>query len=327
MGTFFCSAALVILIASDTLLEASSSRCFAPTFKPLPYDSRPSKFTPRARKPSHELPDEWDWRNVDGTNYLTPTLNQHIPRYCGSCWAHGSLSSLADRIKILRNAQWPDITLSIQALLNCGGTAVGTCDGGEDITAYEYVHKHGIPDETCQVYEATDLICSSEHICKTCDGVFQHDTCGPVKEYKKYYVEEYGSVQGVDDMKEEIFTRGPISCQVDAEPLKNYTGGIVTAAGSEPNHIIAVVGWGYDLPSDSYYWICRNSWGSYWGEAGFFRAKMGTNTVLIEGACGWATPKWPPRLFIDNEISPRSARTETYLAPPAPLLQYGLLLQ
>ena len=81
------------------------------------------------------LPPAFSWSNVDGVNYLTKNLNQHIPVYCGSCWAHGSVSSLADRIKIKRKAEFPDINLSIQFLLNC--RLGGSCNGGDHLATYQ----------------------------------------------------------------------------------------------------------------------------------------------------------------------------------------------
>mmetsp|Transcript_33437 Transcript_33437/g.72242 ORF Transcript_33437/g.72242 Transcript_33437/m.72242 type:complete len:179 (-) Transcript_33437:708-1244(-) len=77
-----------------------------------------------------ELPTEWDWGNIDGKSFLTHSLNQHIPQYCGSCWAHGALSALGDRIKIARGGVGDDINLSVQYLLNCGGGVAGSCWGG-----------------------------------------------------------------------------------------------------------------------------------------------------------------------------------------------------
>lgn len=62
--------------------------------------------------PVNDAPLIWEWNNIEGRSFVTNIRNQHIPQYCGSCWAHAATSSISDRIKIGRNAAWPDINIS-----------------------------------------------------------------------------------------------------------------------------------------------------------------------------------------------------------------------
>jgi len=252
-----------------------------------------------------ELPQSFTWSNVDNINYLTKNLNQHIPVYCGSCWAHGSISALADRIKIARKAAWPDINLSIQFLLNC--QMGGTCNGGDHLATYKAIDEYGsIPYDDCMLYQACsadskeeacknkkDFECTPVNICRTCDTFTSHGgSCSPIIEYPHATILRYGAVRDSANMMAEIYNNGPIACGINAEEIVEYTGGVLNVPKKLKmiNHIISVVGWGYDTQLDKQYWIIRNSWGSYWGELGFMRLVLGENQLGIEKTCAYAIP-------------------------------------
>lgn len=232
-----------------------------------------------------DLPTEWDYRSK---GLLTTDLNQHIPEYCGSCWAHSAMSSIGDRIKIATEGKQRDVIPSIQALINCGNA--GTCNGGNSNTANAWVAKNGIPDLSCQQYQAKNMECTPEHVCQNCD--YDTGDCYAVNNYPVITVSEYGHASGDYEIMAEIYARGPVSAYINANCIEEYSGGINMYDTCPPrmtNHAIQLNGWGTENGTD--YWIGRNSWGTYWGEHGFFRIVRGGNYQPGEGY--WAVPNVP----------------------------------
>jgi len=252
-----------------------------------------------SNKSLDDYPSDFTWCNVNGVNFCTMSRNQHIPQYCGSCWAHGSVSALGDRIKIARKAQGIDINLSVQHILNCGG--VGSCHGGSVVGPYYWLKSqgsNGISYETSNPYLACsseseegicpsgDWSCSALNIARTCSTFGAG--CVGLSSYPNATIDEYGQISGADAMMKEIYARGPISCGIDAAPILEYTSGVYVGDGEYVDHVISVVGWGTDS-SLGRYWIIRNSWGEYWGEFGYIRVAFGS--LHVEDQCAWATLK------------------------------------
>lgn len=254
------------------------------------------------------LPENFSWGTVNTQGLVTKTLNQHIPQYCGSCWAHGAVSALGDRVKIHRSGQTPDYDLSIQYILNCGGDVAGSCYGGDATATYEFIQQSGfIPYDTCMPYSAcssdsdegfcgkADWTCSAINTCRTCNTFTESGgKCVALNHFPNATISQYGTVAGADKMMAEIYARGPIACGIDAEGIINYAGGIANVPGpASINHIVSIVGWGVESHTNTSYWIIRNSWGHTYGEMGYVRLVRGQNQLQIESMCSWAVPgKW-----------------------------------
>jgi len=103
-----------------------------------------------------DVPTEVNWANMNGINYLSWNKNQHIPQYCGSCWAQGSTSAIADRFNILNKLKTlTPVSINAQVVVNA--QAGGSCDGGNPGGVYSYAHTTGLVSGSCMQYTAYNL--------------------------------------------------------------------------------------------------------------------------------------------------------------------------
>jgi len=288
MRSFAVAAIAAVAMASRRVSKEQPCRMTRLEDEPLP-----EKVITPLQHVEH-LPEQHIWNDVDGMNYLTNIRNQHVPQYCGSCWAHAATSAFSDRIKIARHAAWPDINISPQVLISCELNALG-CHGGDALKAFEWMESHEITDETCSIYTGRGLDngghCSPMTKCRNC---YPGEACFIPDEYPVYKAKEFGSVSGEEAMMQEIYQRGPIACgtAVTEDLEANYTGGVYCdeSGDMEIVHDVSIVGYGVTEEGEKY-WTVRNSWGSHWGEHGFFRICRGKNNLNIESSCSWVVPE------------------------------------
>jgi C1A family cysteine protease len=187
-----------------------------------------------------------DWRNNRGRNNVTPIKDQGN---CGSCVAFGTVAALESMVLVEHNVP---LDLSEAELLFCGG---GSCGGWWPDSAIAYVKSHGVALESCFPYQPKDMPCST---CSERDGEA---------------IQALGSVVINDVAQREQYLRevGPmIAVFAVYEDFYAYRSGIYSHVHGNlvGYHCVEVIGF-VDFPFFKF-WICKNSWGTGWGESGFF---------------------------------------------------------
>jgi len=223
------------------------------------------------------LPKEFDWRNVNGTDWTTPIKNQGG---CGSCVAFATIAALESVVQI--NVGRPfDCDLSEAHLFFCGG---GSCKNGWYFQpALEYLKNYGVPDEACFPYRSAQTPCSY--------------TESNWRE-RATKVISFGAVSGgIEYIKYALIKYGPLITRMDwYQDFAYYTGGVYEHVWGNyvAGHAVTIVGYN----DNGGYWICKNSMGTGWGERGWFRIKygecrIGDPTYYLYGISGDIQP-FPP---------------------------------
>ena len=89
-----------------------------------------------------------------------------------------------------------------------------------------------------------------------------------------------------NELQKAIYYNGPVSvCYEVVSGFKDYTDGVYTSdvcknGQQDVNHAVLAVGWGTDENGVDY-WIVKNSWGTSFGNEGYFLIERGVNMCGI----------------------------------------------
>lgn len=228
-----------------------------------------------------------DWRN-NGGDWTTPVKDQGR---CGSCVAFGTAATLEARINIACKNAALDPDLSEAHLFYCG---CGACcaNGWNFAPALDFCKNTGVAQESSFPYV------DSNQACKT-----------GLSPYVK--ITAWRQVLSAADRKNVLSSRGPMVAGMAVyQDFFSYAGGVYkhVSGNLAGYHAISVVGYN----ETGKYWICKNSWGTGWGEVGpsgtkgWFRIAYGESGIDTQFA------------FYDVDL--------TCPAPADPCIQYKAYL-
>lgn len=214
---------------------------------------------PEAEEILEAAPEAIDWRDQ---NAVTEVKNQGM---CGSCWAFSTTANIEGRWAIKNKTL---VSLSEQELVDCDKVDMG-CNGGLPFQAYaEIMRLGGLMKEEDYPYKGVEGKCQFDKSKVAVDITGREKVSTDEKKIAAY-----------------VAANGPVSIGLNAAAMQFYNGGVshpwsFLCSASGIDHGVAIVGYGTDSSSGEPYWLIKNSWGTGWGEKGYYRLYRGS------GCCG-----------------------------------------
>ena len=263
---------------SASVTTAGTSAQAAAGFVPAPVDLTQLKGQSiPALVGSVSLPASYDLRTL---NKLTSVKNQGT---CGACWAFAAYSSLES---YLRPAETMDF--SENNMKNTAGFDLAPCAGGNMFFATAYLARWSGP-----VNEAADPYSQSSTSSPNNLAVQKH-----VQDV--YFIPDRAGSTNNDNIKTAVSTYGAVYTTMFMQATSPYYNAATYAyyyrQNTQANHAVAIVGWddSFSLtkfpvgnrPPGNGAFIVKNSYGTGWGEQGYFYvsyydANIGANNAVF----------------------------------------------
>ncbi|CAK5091200.1 unnamed protein product [Meloidogyne enterolobii] len=221
---------------------------------------------------------------------------------CGSCWAVSTASAYTDRYCIARakkgqNSPSNDAGYQFSALdvLTCSMQGDG-CRGGWPYSAWQWIQTKGVCTGTdytwksgCKPYPFSPNQAGPAPPCmSSCTASWR--TAYPQDKHMGVSAAQLsGSQATVAAIQREIQTNGPVVAIFAVySDFMSYRSGVYFRTSNQlvGYHAVRIIGWGTQTCFTSNqkvdFWIGANSWGTGWGEYGFFKIRRGVNEVGFE---------------------------------------------
>ena len=211
------------------------------------------------------IPFHKDWRN----KYKVSSVKNQLK--CGACWAFSSSEAVESAWAIKYNQLY---NLSQQELIDCSTTYGNQgCHGGSMNAAFQYIIENGLCTNLSYPYIASEQSCQQSN-CKSIVNITEYQNIMPNSE----------------KILQKATYQQPVSVAIQANKrsFQLYKSGIYSDlnCGTQLDHGVLVIGYGYDPNYNMKYWIIKNSWGTNWGENGYIRIQKDIENE--KGLCGIA---------------------------------------